>query len=199
MNIAPGVAPPNVISPEAYENAQKAWEEEFGPLAKYGWGPTVLAEKWNGRHAMFGWVMIIGAAYAKGHGLIPNADVALDMKEWGTLASIMGKTTITTERAVILAANMHAFGISLMATICPAPWADPLLLDPNHPTYEKAVKTNAEPYGYMPSMKPGLTPAVEMWHGRFAMLGLTALVIAAASTGKSMLDIVNDCVGGLYY
>ena len=197
MNISPGVAPPDVISAEAYENAQKSWEEEFGPLAKYGWGPSGLAEKWNGRHAMFGWVMIVGAAYAKGHGLIPNADVALDMKQWGSLAGIMGKETITTERAVILAANMHAFGISLMATICPAPWSDPLLIDPNHPSYDRL--TAAEGYGYMPDMKPGINAGVEMWHGRFAMLGLTALVVAAASTGKPMLDIVNDCVGGLYY
>jgi len=30
---------------------------DFPWLAKYGFGPTVKAERWNGRHAMFGWFM----------------------------------------------------------------------------------------------------------------------------------------------
>jgi hypothetical protein len=42
-----------------------------------GVGPTTKAERWNGRHAMFGWVALLATAYVKSHGLIPNADVPL--------------------------------------------------------------------------------------------------------------------------
>lgn len=45
-----------------------------------GWGPTTKAERWNGRHAMFGWIALLVTGYAKGHGLIPNPDTALDLK-----------------------------------------------------------------------------------------------------------------------
>ena len=52
------------------------------PQAAYnrGWGPTTKAERWNGRHAMFGWIALLATGYAKGHGLIPNGDVPLDLK-----------------------------------------------------------------------------------------------------------------------
>ena len=113
-------------------------------MAKYGWGPTVHAEKWNGRHAMFGWVFICATAYAKGHGLIPDMDVPLDLKEWGTLATITGKGTITNGRAVILMANVHFFAVSLMATICPLPFGDSLLLDPDDESYEKSMERNLQ-------------------------------------------------------
>lgn len=189
----------NIVNPSVYEEAQKSWEGEFAPLAKYGWGPSVQAEKWNGRHAMFGWFMICATAYAKGHGLIPDFDAPLDLKEWGTLAIISGKETISNGRAIILMANVHFFAVSLMATICPSGFGDPLLLDPNHPNYDKAVARNAEGFGYLPALKPGLTEETEMIHGRFAMVGLTALVLSAAVFDKPMLDIVNEWVGGAYY
>ena len=31
-------------------------------FAAKGWGPSAKAERWNGRHAMFGWAFIIGKA-----------------------------------------------------------------------------------------------------------------------------------------
>ena len=125
--------------------------------------------------------------------------MALDVKTWGTLAIISGKTTITNERAIVLVANIHFFFLSLMATICPLPFSDPLLIDPNHPNYEATLERNKEGFGYMPDLKFGLTEEAEILNGRLAMLGLTTLVLATAIEGKDMLDIVNEWVGGLYY
>mmetsp|Transcript_5961 Transcript_5961/g.12448 ORF Transcript_5961/g.12448 Transcript_5961/m.12448 type:complete len:227 (-) Transcript_5961:187-867(-) len=182
---------------ETWKEAMAQWNEEYPQLAKWGWGPSVQAEKWNGRHAMFGWVFICATAYAKGHGLIPNPEMTLDLKEWGTLATISGKNTITNERAVILMANVHFFFVGLCATLCPSPFADSLLLDPNSPQYEKNL--NAEPFGYMPEFKTGVTEEAEVLNGRLAMLGLITLAGASAIQGKPMIDIVNEWVGGAYY
>jgi len=188
----------NVFNPSTFNNAMADWEAEYPQFAKWGWGPSVQAEKWNGRHAMFGWVFICATAYAKGHGLIPDADVPLDLKEWGTLATISGKNTITHERAIILIANVHCFMVGLMATICPTGFSDPLLLDPlQGEAYEKAKAT--EPYGVMPAMKMGLTEEAEIMNGRMAMMGLITVTATAFLEGKPILDVVNEWVGGAYY
>jgi hypothetical protein len=189
----------NLVKPEVYEAAQADWNAQFPPLARWGWGPSVHAEKWNGRHAMFGWVFICASAYAKGHGLIPNADTLLEFKDWGTLATISGKSMITNERAIILIANAHFFAISLLATISPLPFGDPLLLDPNHPMYDRSMEREKNPFGYLPAIKMGLTEEAEIINGRLAMVGLIGLVTATAIFDKPMLDIVNDWVGGAYY
>ena len=55
-------------------------------VAKYGFGPSVKAERWNGRHAMFGWFMILGTAVMQKYGLFPNPDVPLNYKDWGAPA-----------------------------------------------------------------------------------------------------------------
>jgi len=177
----------------------KEWEADHPEFAKWGWGPSVQAEKWNGRHAMFGWVVLCATAYAKGHNLIPDADIPLDLKEWGSLAILSGKTTITHERAIILIANVHAFMVGLFATIAPAPFSDPLFLDPNSPRYAKLIERNKNPYGYMPAFKPGLTEEAEVLNGRLAMLGIICVVWASAFEGKPILDVVNEWVGGAYY
>lgn len=188
----------NLVVISDLEKGMADWEAEYPQFAKWGWGPSVQAEKWNGRHAMFGWVFICATAYAKGHGLIPDFDTPLDFKEWGTLATISGKNTITNGRAIILIANVHAFMVGLMATICPLPFSDPLLLDPlQGDMYEKAKDT--KPYGVMPAMKFGLTEEAEMYNGRMAMLGLTAVAAASFIEGKPILDVVNEWVGGAYY
>jgi len=188
----------NLISANVFDEAMTEWESEYPQFAKWGWGPSVQAEKWNGRHAMFGWVVICATAYAKGHGLIPNADMALDLKEWGTLATISGKNTITNERAIILIANVHAFMVGIAATICPLPFSDPLLLDPNQgEAYERAV--NTKPYGVVPKMNMGVTEEAEMMNGRMAMLGLVAVMSASFIEGKPILDVVNEWVGNAYY
>ena len=189
----------NIINPSVYDDAVADWQSQFPAFAKWGWGPSVQAEKWNGRHAMFGWFFICATAYFKGHGLIPDADVPLDFAEWGTLATISGKTTITNERALILIANAHFFGVSLMATMSPLPFSDPLLLDPNSPSYARAAAQNKEGYGYLPAFKPGLTEEAEIINGRLAMLGLTSLIMYTAVSGKDMISIVNEWVGGAYF
>jgi len=182
----------NLGAPEIYQDATDDWAQQFPQFAKYGWGPSVQAEKWNGRHAMFGWFFICATAYCKGHGLIPNADQALDLKAWGTLATISGKDTITNERAIILIANAHFFAISLMAAFCPPPFGDALFTD-----YDEEQPAG---YGYMPSpMKFGLTESAEIMNGRLAMLGLAALLVDTAIEQKPILDIVNEWVGGAYY
>lgn len=181
----------NLGAPEIFEDATADWAKQFPAFAKYGWGPSVQAEKWNGRHAMFGWFFICATAYCKGHGLIPDPDSLVSFKDWGTLATISGKNTITNERAIILAANAHFFGVSLMAAFCPPSQGDALFTEP----------TTNQPagYGYMPKMNLGLTQEAEILNGRLAMLGLMALVVATAVEQKDMLDIVNEWVGGAYY
>ena len=182
-----------------FKEAAADFEAEYPSFAAYGWGPSVHAEVWNGRHAMFGWVFMCATAYAKGHGLIPNPDMLLDLKEWGTLATISGKNTLTNERAVILFANVHFFMVGLMATICPSSFSDPLLLDPNAPGYDRAVARNKEPYGVLPAFKTGLTPEAEIYNGRMAMMGLITVISYSFITGTPILDVINTWIGGAYY
>lgn len=156
------------VDPKVYEDAQEDWAKQYPQFEKYGWGPSVHAEKWNGRHAMFGWLFICASAYCKGHGLIPDAETTLNLKEWGTLATISGKETISMERAIVLAANAHFFGVSLMATMCPPSWGDSLLLDPNHPNYEAMAERNKNGFGYLPEFKAGITEEAEVINGRLA-------------------------------
>eukprot|EP00640_Fibrocapsa_japonica_P007009 CAMPEP_0113939652 /NCGR_PEP_ID=MMETSP1339-20121228/5924_1 /TAXON_ID=94617 /ORGANISM="Fibrocapsa japonica" /LENGTH=170 /DNA_ID=CAMNT_0000943231 /DNA_START=298 /DNA_END=810 /DNA_ORIENTATION=- /assembly_acc=CAM_ASM_000762 len=165
------------------------WAEENPDFAEIGWGPTPLAERWNGRHAMFGWVALILTGFAQSHNLIPNPEAALDLKEWGTLAIISGTKTITNERAVILLAHVHALVWSVMATFAPLGKADKLFL-------EKGEEMEA-PAGYFPPFSTGLTRDAEMWNGRMAMLGLIVVVLNSAITGTPILKVIDGGLGGL--
>lgn len=171
-------------------DAQKEFKDEYKQFSVYGWGPTTKAERWNGRHAMFGWVVIMASAYAKGHNLIPDAELPLDLKAWGTLATISGKETLTNERAVILIANVHALFLSFMAAMAPLPFSDQLLLKPG--------EVDEEPYGVIPEMKFGLTMEAEIMNGRMAMMGLVTVLATSAIQHKSILEIVNEWIGGAY-
>lgn len=139
---------------------------------------------------MFGWFFICATAYCKGHGLIPNPEALVDFQAWGTLATISGKTTITNERALVLVANMHFFGISLMAAFSPTPFGDNLFTEPG---------PQPKGFGYMPALNFGLTEEAEILNGRLAMLGLSMLLATTVLTGKPILDVVNEWVGGAYY
>ena len=102
--------------------ASDTFAKDFPIFNSYGWGVSAKAERWNGRHAMFGWVFIVATGYCQAHGLIPNPTQALDFKEWGTLAIISGGKggglTITNERACILIANVHFLAPMSAATRC---------------------------------------------------------------------------------
>merc|ERR1719379_2977264 len=76
------------IQASAFEKGMNQFSADFPWLAKNGFGPSVKAERWNGRHAMFGWFMILATGYAKSHGLFPGAAVALKYNDWGGLAQI---------------------------------------------------------------------------------------------------------------
>jgi len=190
---------------EVFKEGMAKFREEYPGFSRWGWGPTVHAEKWNGRHAMFGWFFICCTAYFKGHGLVPDAAMMLKFKDWGSLAVIGAAGTknavfISNERAIVLAANIHCFMVGLFATIAPLPWSDPLLLDPDSDMYERSL--NTEPYGVIPDMSFknwGLTETAEIMNGRLAMFGLIMLLGTALVDGKNMIDVVNDWVGGLYF
>merc|ERR1712113_885907 len=111
------------------EAAMVKFNDEFPWLAKYGFGPSVKSERWNGRHAMFGWVCILATVYAEGHGFFPSATESLKYSDWGGLAQIGFNQYISNERAIIMIAHVHLLMISVMAAFGPEfPGADSLLL-----------------------------------------------------------------------
>lgn len=196
--------PATAVASSVFDDAVADFDADYPQFSKWGWGPSVQAEIWNGRHAMFGWVVMCACAYSKAHGLIPDADQALNLKKWGTLATIAdysngGKSTLTNERAIILIANVHAFMVGIFATIAPLPFSDTLLLDEDHPMYEWQMERNSKLGGVMPPLnKMGVTPEAELYNGRMAMMGLITCVAYSGIKGQSMIDTINEWLGGLY-
>mmetsp|Transcript_18338 Transcript_18338/g.30731 ORF Transcript_18338/g.30731 Transcript_18338/m.30731 type:complete len:219 (-) Transcript_18338:395-1051(-) len=177
-----------ILPPSVFDNAVKKWADEYPAAYNVGWGPTTKAERWNGRHAMFGWVALIATGYAKSHGLIPNPDSLLDMKDWGTLAYIYGGS-ITNERAVILVGHLHLLLFSVCAAVAPLSFQDKLYLEAGE---------EAEPAaGLIPKIVPGLTPEAEILNGRLAMLGLVVLVLTSIANQTPILDVINTGLGGM--
>jgi len=174
-----------------FEDGMTQFKADYPWLAKYGFGPSVKAERWNGRHAMFGWLAIVATAYAKGHGFFPDADVALKYNDWGGLAQIGFGKYISNERAIIMMAHVHALGVSMAAAFGPQVLGDTLtLLD---------GEQDEEAYGFLPPFKgqTGLTPAAEMYNGRMAMFGLIFLCLTSLGSGMDILEIVDIGTGGL--
>ena len=116
---------------------------------------------------MFGWIALLATGYAKGHGLIPNGDVPLDLKvplftappnscanisqEWGTLAYLYGGS-LSNERAIIMVGHLHLLFLSVCAAVAPLSFQDKLYLEPGE-EHEPAA-------GLIPKASPGLTPSV---------------------------------------
>jgi len=177
------------ISTDVFSTAMATFKSDYPNFAARGWGPSAKAERWNGRHAMFGWFFIICTGYAQAHNLIPNPTQPLDLKEWGTLATISGKETITNERAIILIANVHALMVGICAAFLPLGYMDKLLLDEG--------EADEAPAGVFPPFETGLTAGAEMWNGRMAMMGLITATSYSLITGTPFMDTVNLWLGGL--
>jgi hypothetical protein len=176
-----------MIPKDLFTNAVKEWKEMYPVAYNAGWGPTTKAERWNGRHAMFGWIALLATGYAKSHGLIPNADTVLDMKDWGTLAYIYGGS-ITNERAVVIVGHLHLLLFSVCAAVAPLSFQDKLYLEKGE-EHEPAA-------GLFVPIVPGLTKQAEMLNGRLAMLGLVVLMVTSTVTQTSILDTINVGMGG---
>jgi len=184
-----GAARAGLVQASVFETEMTQWKAENPWMANYGFGPSVKAERWNGRHAMFGWLAIIATGYAKGHGWFPDATVALQYKDWGALTQLGMGLQIPNERAIIMIAHVHALAVSACAAWGPQVLGDTLtLLD---------GEEDEEPYGFWVPLETGLTPAAEMMNGRMAMVGLIAVVSASMASGKDILEVVDIGLGGL--
>uniref|UniRef100_A0A7S0ZE73 Uncharacterized protein n=1 Tax=Timspurckia oligopyrenoides TaxID=708627 RepID=A0A7S0ZE73_9RHOD len=172
-----------------FNKALDEFKTEYPQFAKRGWGCTAKAERWNGRHAMFGMLAIWLTAYAKGHGLLPSGTI--DISQWGPLAELGGYTPITNERAVILIAHVHVLLVSVAATIAPFSFQDKLLLE--------AGEKDEKPAGLIPKLSFGLNKDAETWNGRLAMVGIMSIVGTAVATNSSILDVTNKMFGGIFF
>merc|ERR1712050_606493 len=116
------------VKATVFDQGMNQFAADFPWLAKNGFGPSVKAERWNGRHAMFGWFMILLSGYMKSHGLFPSADTTLAYKDWGGLAQIGFGQYISNERAIIMIAHIHALAVSACAAWGPQILGDSLTL-----------------------------------------------------------------------
>ena len=118
----------SMVQATVFDDGMSQFKADYPWLAKYGFGPSVKAERWNGRHAMFGWMAIILTGYAKGHGFFPDPTVALKYDQWGALTQMGFGEYISNERASIMIAHIHALGVSMAAAFGPQVLGDSLTL-----------------------------------------------------------------------
>jgi len=181
--------PPGLNVVPDFNAAAAQWEKENPQWAKFGWGPSAKAERWNGRHAMFGWAMIIGTLHAQANGLIPNAELPIDASVWGPLAYLGDGSTISNERAIVLIANVHALVMSVCAAFAPLDFQDKLL-------YKEGEAREAAA-GFLPKFVPGLTPEAELFNGRLAMLGLVLTVHYSLFTSTPFGEVIKTIMPGV--
>merc|ERR1719482_1128074 len=175
----------------SFDKMMASFKTDYPWLAKYGFGLSVKSERWNGRHAMFGWAAIIATAVAKKYGVFPDPAKALAYKDWGALTQMGFGQYISNERATIMIAHIHALGVSMAAAFGPQVLGDTLTLNDG--------EEDEEPYGIIVPIRGnyGLTPAAEMINGRIAMLGIVVVVFSSFASGKDILELVDIGVGGL--
>eukprot|EP00624_Nannochloropsis_granulata_P002958 evm.model.NODE_25067_length_7224_cov_15.120847.3 len=174
-----------------FERAMADFNGRYPAVAALGLGPSAKAERWNGRHAMFGWIALLATGYAQAHGLLPEG--GMDAKEWGTwvIVSTTGgeQVTIPAARAAIAIGHLHFGAVGVFAAYSKNSVKDRLLLEPG--------EKDEAPAGLFPALRPGLTKEAEMLNGRVAMLGLVALVTVSAATGQDILSVIDQGLGGL--
>lgn len=175
----------------SFEDAMKDYKESFPLFAARGWGPSVKAEIWNGRHAMFGFFLLTVTAYCQGQGLLPDPSITLNAADWGTLVRLGDYTGISLRRAVILIAHVHVLMVSIAAAIAPFSFQDKLLLEPG--------EEDAKPAGLIPPLNFGFTKEAEIWNSRVAMLGIIVLVCQSVATRTPVLDVLNLWLGKLLF
>lgn len=180
-----------VMGLPAFEEAMKDYKETYPMWAARGWGPSVKAEVWNGRHAMFGFFLLTMTAYCQGHGLLPDPSQVIDISQWGTLARLGDYSSISVRRAVILIAHVHVLLVSIAAAIAPFSFQDKLLLEPG--------EEDAKPSGLIPPLNFGFTRDAEIWNSRVAMLGIIVLVAQSVATRTPVLDVLNLWLGNTLY
>lgn len=173
-----------------FTNAMADFKAEYPAFANKGWGATVKAERWNGRHAMFGLLAIVITGYCKGHGLLPDS-APLDLSAWGPLIRLGDGEGISLQRATILIAHVHVLLVSVAAALAPFSFQDKLLLEDG--------EEDEKPAGLFPPFKLGLTKEAELWNCRVAMLGITSVVAVAVATKTPILDVVNIGLGNILY
>lgn len=145
-----------------FTEAMEDYAKNYPEFAKKGWGCTVKAERWNGRHAQLGMLAILITGYCKGHGLLPPAE-ALDLSVWGPLASLGDSYSgITGQRAAILIAHVHLLFVSVGCALAPLSFQDKLLLEDG--------ENDEEPAGLFPPFNPGFNLDTELWNGRVVSL-----------------------------
>lgn len=174
-----------------FTKAMADYKKDYAPFADRGWGATVKAERWNGRHAMFGFLVMVITGYCKGKGILPPAGELLDVSQWGVVGSLGDTAMITQERAIILVAHIHVLMVSVAATLAPFSFQDKLLLEDG--------EADETPAGLFPALSPGLTKDAELWNCRVSMLGLICLVSASVASNTPILDVLNNCLGNLLY
>lgn len=174
-----------------FQDAMKDWNESFPLFAARGWGPSVKAEVWNGRHAMFGFFVLTLTAYCQGQGLLPDPSLNLNAADWGTLVRLGDYTGISVRRAVILIAHVHVLMVSIAAAIAPFSFQDKLLLEPG--------EEDSKPAGLIPPLNFGFTKEAEIWNSRVAMLGIIILVCQSFATQTPVLDVLNLWLGKLLF
>jgi len=172
-------------TPEAvFGDAMTEFKSEYPGFAAKGWGPSTKAERWNGRHAMFGWAFIIGTLHAQANGYIPDPTAGIDASVWGPLSRLgAGAGTISNERAIVMVANVHAFAVGICAAFAPLGYMDTLLIEDGEEDEPAA--------GVFPAFETGMTPAAELWNGRMAMMGLVTTTSYALITGTPFMDCVK--------
>lgn len=183
-----------------FEKAQYRFSK-IAPLPfAAGFGPTAKAERWNGRHAMAGWVCLLATGYAQSHGLFPEG--GLDYKQWGTWVIVNsdgagGFNTISAERAYIFLAHIHLLAVGVFATFSQFSGAGGVAL----PTYDTLLLQNGEKdepaAGLIPPLRAGLNKDAEMLNGRLAMLGLIVVVMTSLINGTDVLTTIDQGLGGL--